>query len=371
MRHGMNRRQLANRAITATAVIAILGCSGSDQAVYAEKTEQSSLAVTAADPAVSDSVMAVVGGVEITQAEVEAAVASELLRVERERSEILERGLALLVDEKLVELEASKRKLSVDELLETEIASQVAEPTDQEVDAFYESRKSQIRQPKEEVAERIRTYLRQQRGMEAHAVYVSELKDAYGFTSYLEPFRMPVKDQGFPSKGPESAPVTIVEFSDFECPYCSRVNPTLDQVVDRYGDKVRLVFRQFPLSRIHPNAQKAAEASLCAGEQGKFWQMHDVMFRDQRNLGVAALREKAATVDVEMDPFNECLDSDRYADAVAADLEEGATLGVTGTPAIFINGRFLSGAQPFEEFSKIIDDELAGGEAVAATSTSG
>ena len=360
MRHRWNIRQMADRSFSAICVVALLGCASPDQAVYAEKSKETKKSKTKNDSSESDQVIAVVGDLEITESEVEASVAAELLKVERERRDILERGLGQLVDEKLIGLEAAKRNMSVEALLEAEIASKITEPTDQEIDAFYEQRKGQIRQPKEEVVDRIREYLRQQRGLEAHGVYVADLRDSYGYTSYLEPFRMPVEDRGFPSKGPESAPVTIVEFSDFECPFCSRVNPTLDQVVDRYGDKVRLVFRQFPLSRIHPNAQKAAEASLCADEQEKFWEMHDLMFRDQRNLGLASLKEMAATAGMEMNAFNECLDSDRFADAVATDLEQGGQLGVTGTPALFINGRFLSGAQPFEEFSKIIDAELAG-----------
>lgn len=371
MKHPWNSKRIASRSFTAVIVVALLGCAGPEQVVYAEKSEEAKKSASTASSEGPGGVIAVVGGVEITETEVEAAVASELLSVERQRQEIIERGLNQVVDEKLIELEAAKRDMSAEELLETEIANQVTEPTDQEVDAFYESRKAQIRQPKEEVVDRIRTYLRQQQGLQAHSVYVADLRNSYGYTSYLEPFRMPVADEGFPSKGPESAPVTIVEFSDFECPYCSRVNPTLDQVIDRYGDKVRLVFRQFPLSRIHPNAQKAAEASLCAGEQGMFWELHDSMFRDQRNLGLASIKEKAAAVGLDTDSFNKCLDSDQFAERVAMDLEEGGNLGVTGTPAIFINGRFLSGAQPFEEFSKVIDDELVGSGAVESAPTSG
>jgi protein-disulfide isomerase len=371
MRNPWSVGKMVDRSFTVICVVALLGCASPEQAVYAEKSKDAKKTTSKTDPPGSNTVIAVVGDQEITEAEVEASVAAELLKVERDRRDILERGLEQLVDERLIELEAAKRNMSVESLLEAEIAGKISEPTDQEIDAFYEQRKGQIRQPKEEVVDRIRDYLRQQRGLEAHTVYVADLRDSYGYKSYLEPFRMPVADSGFPSKGPESAPVTIVEFSDFECPFCSRVNPALDQVVERYGDKVRVVFRQFPLSRIHPNAQKAAEASLCADEQERFWEMHDLMFRDQRNLGVAALKEKATTAGLDMDSFNECLDSDRFADAVAADLKEGGQLGVTGTPALFINGRFLSGAQPFEEFSKIIDDELAGSGVAESGPTSG
>ena len=134
--------------------------------------------------------------------------------------------------------------------------------------------------------------------------------------------------------------------------------PTLDKVTETYGDQVRLVFRQFPLHSIHPQAQKAAEAALCANDQGKFWEMHDAMFGDQRNLDVAQLKSTAAGLELDATAFGQCLDSGQHAERVNSDLQAGMEAGVTGTPALFINGRFLSGAQPFEAISKVIDDEL-------------
>ena len=163
--------------------------------------------------------------------------------------------------------------------------------------------------------------------------------------------------QNAPSVGRAGAPVMIVEFSDFQCPYCQRLAPTLDKVVETYGDRVQLVFRQFPLG-IHANAQKAAEASLCAAEGGKFWEMHDKMFENIHSLASDELKELARSIELDSGAFDECLDSGRYADQVASDIEAGRLAGVTGTPAIFINGRFLSGAQPFEKIASVIDDEL-------------
>jgi protein-disulfide isomerase len=185
------------------------------------------------------------------------------------------------------------------------------------------------------------------------------LKEKYGVQILLQEPRVEVAADGFPSKGPANAPVTIVEFSDFECPFCSRVVPTLDQVHEKYGEKVRLVFRQFPLHSIHPNAQKAAEASLCAHDQGKFWEMHDLMFEEQKQLTVAQLKEKARRLELDGGRFDQCLDSDRHADAVRQDLRDGMVVGVTGTPAMFVNGRFISGAVPFEQLAQIVDEELA------------
>jgi len=175
--------------------------------------------------------------------------------------------------------------------------------------------------------------------------------------AYLpEPVRVSVEAIG-PSLGPEAAPVTIVEFSDFQCPFCARVVATLKQVREKYGDKVRLVFRQFPLS-FHPHAAKAAEASLCAHEQGKFWDMHEAMFANQQALYPEQLKAKAAELGLNAESFNQALDSGKYAGAVEADLAAGQSAGVSGTPAIFINGRFVNGAVPLEQITAIIDDEL-------------
>jgi len=329
-------------------IIVLTGCSVPEAAVYADRGETET----------TDRVLAVVGDLEITEAEVTDLMAAQLGKLEQERYSILKQGVDSLVADRLVELEAEKRGITVEELIAQELEAKVSEPTDAEVDAFYEQQKARIRQPKEEVVGQIREYLSSQRRSEVNATLVADLKADHGYQLLLEPIRTSVESEGFPAKGPEDAPVTIVEFSDFECPYCARVNPALDQVMSNFGGKVRLVFRQFPLS-IHANAQKAAEAALCAREQDKFWQMHDAMFKEQRSLGVEQLKEKAARLELDTEAFNECLDSSRHAEAVMADLQTGIELGVTGTPAFFINGRFLSGAQPYDEIAKIIDEELA------------
>jgi protein-disulfide isomerase len=168
---------------------------------------------------------------------------------------------------------------------------------------------------------------------------------------------VPIEPGDGPSQGPADAPVTIVEFSDFQCPFCSRLYPTVEQVKSTYGDKVHLVFRQFPLN-FHQFAQKAAEASLCADEQGKFWEMHNAMFSKQDELAVDKLKEKAAGMGLKADQFNACLDGGKYAPKVAEDVKAGSEAGVSGTPALFINGRFISGAVPYADIAKVIDDEL-------------
>ena len=158
-------------------------------------------------------------------------------------------------------------------------------------------------------------------------------------------------------RGDVNAPVTLVEYSDFECSFCSRVKPTLDQVLEEFDGQVRLVFRHFPLS-FHTNAQKAGEASECAGDQDKFWEMHDLLFENQSALDVASLKSYAVDLGLNASTFNDCLDNGTHATTVSSGLTEGSTYGVQGTPATFVNGTLVSGAQPFESFKAAIETAL-------------
>jgi protein-disulfide isomerase len=162
-----------------------------------------------------------------------------------------------------------------------------------------------------------------------------------------------------PARGPETAPVTIVEFSDFQCPFCSRVVPTIKKIHETYGDKVRIVFRDLPLPQLHPNAIKAAEAAQCANEQGKFWDMHDKLFANQGALGVPELKKYAAELGLKSDVFDQCLDSGKAEANWKKDSEDAQKYGLTGTPGFFVNGRMIGGAQPYETFAQMIDEELA------------
>jgi len=145
---------------------------------------------------------------------------------------------------------------------------------------------------------------------------------------------------------------------NFECPYCGALFPTLQKIEADYKGKVNVVYYQFPLVSIHPHAQKAAEASLCANEQGKFWQLHDAMFNDQQNLGVDDLKKKASLLSLDTAAFNSCLDNDKFFADIRSDVAEGSNNGISGTPAMFINGRLLVGNQPYADIKKIIEDEL-------------
>lgn len=169
--------------------------------------------------------------------------------------------------------------------------------------------------------------------------------------------RYSVKTEGSPARGPESAKVSVVEFSDFQCPFCGRVNPTLNQITSEYGEDVRIVFKHLPLS-IHPKAPEAHRAAEAAHRQGRFWEMHDRIFADQRGMSSEKYREYAREIGLDMERFEKDMADPALAKKVQADADEAARLGVTGTPGFFINGRFLSGAQPFAAFESLIDEEL-------------
>jgi protein-disulfide isomerase len=171
-------------------------------------------------------------------------------------------------------------------------------------------------------------------------------------------YRVEVGTEGHPSRGPGAAPVTIVEFGDFQCPYCGGLFSTLKMVEEVYGDRVRLVFRQLPLTTIHPYAQKAAEASLCAHAQGRFWDYHDSLFGNQEELELEDLRQRAVRLELDLDDFNACLDSGAQAGRVAEDVQAAVDAGVYSTPTMFINGRILEGAHPYPSIAELIDDEL-------------
>jgi protein-disulfide isomerase len=162
-----------------------------------------------------------------------------------------------------------------------------------------------------------------------------------------------------PSEGSATAPVTLVEYSDFQCPFCGRVMPTLKELRTKYGDKVRIVWKDFPLTQIHPQAFVAAQAGNCAREQGKFWEYHDRLFANQQALQPEFLKKYAGEVGLDTAKFNACLDSSKYEARVQESLGAGNRLGITSTPTVFVNGRMINGAQPIDVFQAVIDDELA------------
>jgi protein-disulfide isomerase len=309
--------------------------------------------------ATSGEVLATVGGTPILKSEVDAKTAEPLQRLqrdlERKRYEMVEGALQQLVQDRLLEAEATARGITKAELI-----ASVPQPSvsAEEVEAFFQQNRAQLPpgRSKEQLIPQIRQYLGQQRAQLASRQFLDGLAAKHKVEIKLEPQRMQVAATG-PSKGAVDAKIELVEFSDFQCPYCSRFAPTMDQVMAKYGDRVRLVFRHLPLP-IHAQAPKAAEASLCAQDQGKFWEMHDALFRNQGALQVEGLKARASELGLDAQVFASCLDSGSKAAAVAADAADARKAGIDGTPALFVNGRLLDGAVPFEQVAAIIEDEL-------------
>jgi protein-disulfide isomerase len=191
-------------------------------------------------------------------------------------------------------------------------------------------------------------------------------------TAAAEPAKPAVRKVTFPadapSKGPKAAKVTIVAWSDFECPFCGRVNPTLKQIEESYGKDVRVVFRHQPLP-FHQSAKLAAEASMAAHEQGKFWEFHDKLFANQRALDRASLERYAQELGLNAGKFKSALDSGKFRSRVEQDARDGAAVGANGTPTFFVNGREVVGALPFGSFKSIIDEEIAKADKLLASGT--
>ena len=267
-----------------------------------------------------------------------------------------------LISRRLLEEEAKAKGKTLEQWFQTDYMNSVPDPAEDEAKAFYEEHKAQMPQGQSfaDLLPRIKQAVKQQKLRDGMGKMLEGLKEKHHVTVALEPPELPrieVEAKG-PARGPAAAPVTIVEFSDFQCPFCGREFPVIEKLMKEYDGKVRLVFRHFPLD-FHPFAEKAAEAGACAADQGKFWELHDKMFSNQQKLAVDDLKGYAKSVGIDSTKFDKCLDSGEKKPQVDDDQKAGAAAGVNGTPAFFINGRMLSGAQPFDKFKEVIDDELA------------
>ena len=332
----------------------IIPGSAPSSADAAEKTSKPA-AATGQQP------VAVVAGTPITAAELDELAGSRLFQVRQQEYTVRRQILDDAISKRLLEAEAATRKISVDELTRIEVEGKAPAVTEAEKKTFYEQNKARFgaNTPEDQALAQIEAGLRQQRVRDRRAEYIKELRTKANVKVMLEPPRVAVGEGNNPAKGPAGAPITVVEFSDFQCPFCARVGPTLKKLEETYKDKIRIVFRDLPLLNNHKNAGVAAEAAQCANDQGKFWEMHDRLFANQAKLSAPELKEHAVAVGLTADTFNQCLDSGKYTAEWKKDSEEAGKLGLSGTPAFFINGRLLSGAQPYEAFAQVIDEELA------------
>lgn len=306
--------------------------------------------------------IAVVNGTPISIEAVDSAVGQNLAKLQEQIYDLRKTKLDGLIDEQLIVAEAKKRGVTTQALLQTEVTAKLAPVSDEEVAIFYGANQARLQKDLSAWRGEIRTFLTQQRAAERRAAFAKELRAQGKVEVFLQAppvFRSEISTGDAFTKGTATAPVTIVEFSDFHCPFCKRVQPVVSDVMKKYGDKVRLVYKDFPLDNLHPQARAAAEAARCAGEQGKFWEFHDKVYAGDANAAASVMTQYATEVGIaDVARFDACVSSRKYQARVQQDVAEGAKLGIQGTPGFFINGRLLSGAQPLDAFAKVIDAEL-------------
>ena len=359
--HGAARARRTAVMLTICVLGATAGCA--DQKAASAATARSTASAPSSENALPE-VLASIGDEKITLADLRSRVGDDLdqmdIRYQQQRHKVIDQALQDILRERILGAEAKKRGKTVEQLVADEAGGSL-EPTDIEINAWYEQNKARLsNRPLEPLRPQIADYLRKERQRDAAKKLNDRLDKENKLTVYLEPFRVPLNNEGAPALGPENAKVTLVEFSDFQCPYCKGFFPVLKQIEEKYKDNVRIVYRQYPIASLHPYAPKAAEASLCAHEQGKFWELHDAMFQEQDKLTVKDLKAKATRLGLDQKKFDSCLDTGKFAERVQEDTREGQRSGVTGTPALYINGVSVDGgAVGFDVMQRLLDEELA------------
>jgi len=299
-------------------------------------------------------------GATVTQAELEEHIRSELTALRQQEYELRRRGIAALVAERLLDREAARRGISTRELLRIEVQEKTPEPTAAQIEKFYQQNRARFGgQRKADLLTQLEQMLKREAASRRANAYRRDLARAAHLRVLIEPPRTEVTiPASAPVLGPSSAPVTIVEFTDYQCPYCTRAQATVEQVMSTYEGKVRLVYRDFPLD-FHRQAFAASSAARCAGEQDRFWDYHRGLLTTPGSFDDEDFKGRAAELGLDATLFASCLASERHHAVIRESLAAAAELGVEATPTFFINGRQISGARPFEDFQEIIEEELA------------
>ncbi|HWP43751.1 MAG TPA: thioredoxin domain-containing protein, partial [Blastocatellia bacterium] len=286
-------------------------------------------------------VFATVEGDPVTSADIEDALKPLVFEAQERVYDLRRRWLELKINDMLLEQEAQKRKITTRALLEAEVGASPSPVTEEDARKFYDENRERLKGDFAQLKDQIAQYLSGLEQRRREEAFAERLKKAASIEIFLrepEPpvFSIATDDQ--PSKGNPDAPVTIIEFTDFQCPSCAEAQPVLDELIKEYGDRVRLVVRDFPLAR-HADAARAAEAAEAAREQGKYWEYIAILFQNQSALGVDKLKEYATRLGLDKKRFDEALDSGKYAEKVQRDLSDGYRIGINSTPTIFINGK--------------------------------
>ena len=302
-------------------------------------------------------IVAIVGERSITQREVAQASALSLYQMDQQRHHVMQRTLQQLIDDTLLEAEAERKHMTVSQLLaeasQSESISRLADlPAPVKHLKAGNSTDDSAHSHSQDLKEKAR--IRQ-----ALLVSLRRQTDVRILLQAPEPPILHVSVDDNPSIGPSDAPITIVEFSDFQCPYCKKSASDLKELLRIYGQHIRLVYRDYPGPN-HPYAKQAAEAAQCANEQGKFWEYHDALFDRQTPGKGWEFLQLAKELGLREEMFAECVHSHRFSEEVTKDLRDGISLGITSTPTFFVNGRPLIGAHPIADFQNLIDPLLKG-----------
>ena len=301
-------------------------------------------------------------GIEVSQKELYDGIELELYKKELEIFDIKFNRLNALVLEKLMKADPQYKGLSNDQYMNKFIASSV-KITENDINDFVKKNKVPADRINPQIKERIRQIIELERKKTAVQSWIASKTKNGGVEVFFKkplPPSYDVEVGNSPFFGGEKANVTIVEFSDFQCPFCAKSAEIVRSLKKKYGNKIKFVFKQFPLP-FHSQAQKAAVASLCANEQSvsQFWKLHDVMFADQGKLSPENIKKSAKEIGLDSSKFDKCLDDNKYAAQVQKDIEQGKAIGVKGTPSFFINGMAFIETQNLEKFTEFIDQELA------------
>ena len=301
--------------------------------------------------------MVEVNGAKLTLADFEAKRSGTLFQARNTYYETLRKAMEDYINEYLLQQQAQKENVTVAQLLERHVNSVIPKepPSEDALRLYYEG--IDRKEPYETIRGAILDHIRDTRMAKAKAAYIESLRSQAQVVFRLAPPRTTVSLKDVPVRGVQAAPVTIVEYADYECPYCQQVQPTLDRLETDYKGKVAFAYKNFPLP-MHPHAEKAAEAALCAGAQGKYWEYHDRLYK-VKELDVPQLKQSAAALQLDTKTFDECLDSGKQAEIVKTQSAEGQGLQIQGTPSFLINGRFISGGISYEDFRRIVEEELS------------
>lgn len=296
-----------------------------------------------------------VDGTKITYAQLEQKRGGPLFQARNAFYEAERKSVEDYVNDFLIEREAKKEGLTVDQLFEKHVKNKIApDPSDEALHLYYEGIDS--KEPFDAIRTRMLDHIRDVRMAKIKAEYVQSIRNQAKVVVEVPAPRAIVSLGNTPVRGSEQAPVIMVEYADYECPYCQQAQDVLDKLESQYKGKIAFVYKDYPLP-MHSHAEKAAEAAHCAGAQGKYWEYHDMLFKNKK-LDVPQLKETARNLSLDSKAFESCLDSGAQAEAVKKDAADGQTLQVQGTPSFLINGRFINGNVGLEEFQRIIDEEL-------------